>query len=95
MTYRLEKIQIDENSSSVVPVGKVTALPSLGVLRNGDCQTVHNLNDIAEGDQVILASLTEWHRTSPISKILGLKNKGKELHFKTQTSTYILKDNNE
>ena len=89
--FTLKKVQIEEGSKSAVPIGYVASYPNLKLLHPHTREVFipESMKDLREGYQVLIYSLTEYLRTSPISKIQHIDD-GYAV-FKTQTSTYELK----
>ena len=91
----LRKLEIEEGKTSALWAGYESNLPSMKLIAydpDTEEQTydkvIESIQDVEVGKQVLLYSLTEFHRTSPIREIIE-KKPGRVL-FKTQTSVYEL-----
>lgn len=88
--FTLTKVKLQEGRHSLVHEGKETTLPNAKLFdwETNESKKLESLNDIKEGWQIVLYSLTDHHRTSKIKKIIEYTNK--KVVFETETSIYEL-----
>jgi hypothetical protein len=91
MSFSLRKISILENNESLLPAGYQSInLPSIKLFDyvTGETKEIESFDEITEGWQVVIYGLSDFHRTSKISKVI--ERDDRKIVFITQTSTYEL-----
>lgn len=88
---KLTKLEVEEGKQSVLEAGYSRYLPFIHLFKYDvpDAKKeVNSVDDVEEGWQIYLSSMTEWMRTSKIKEIVS-KSKN-IIIFRTQTSLYKL-----
>lgn len=87
--FTLKKLSMHVGKDSRVPVGTLSRLPMLSLFKDGEIVMKHAwLDEIEEEQQILLSSMTHYHRTSPIKEIV--ERTKDRIVFETQTSLYEL-----
>lgn len=87
--FTLKKLSMHVDKDSRVPVGTINKLPVLSLLKDGEFVIKNaSIKDIEVSHQVVITSMTHYHRTSPIKEIV--ERTKDRIVFQTQTSLYEL-----
>lgn len=93
--YTLKKLELEDGKNSMLPTGYSSTLPMIHLAdyETEEIKPINSIQEVEEGWQVILSSLTDYHRTSKIREVVS-KEEGRVV-FKTQTSLYELTEKQE
>ncbi len=86
--YSLKKIKLLEGKDSKVYEGTESVLPHVKLYKNSEFRAIDSLKDLEEDGQVVLHSPTNYHRTSPIQRLVEVTDD--KAVFETMTSVYEL-----
>lgn len=88
--YTLKKVALLQNKISMVHEGYERTLPNLLLVKSHENtrKSIGSIQEIEEGWEVLVCSLTEYLKTSAVQKIVS--SEPDKVVFETQTSIYEL-----